>query len=47
MSEPERPANDPLDDDRQHPEDPAEGADAAQENEPDVPRVHPEDPAEG
>jgi hypothetical protein len=47
MSEPTAPQDDALDDDRQHPEAPAEGPDEEQDSRPDVPRVHPEDPAEG
>jgi len=32
---------------REHPQDPAEGADEETDERPDVPRVHSEDPAEG
>jgi hypothetical protein len=44
----DRPDDDvPGDELREHPEDPAEGADPDAEQRPDVPRVHPVDPAEG
>jgi hypothetical protein len=39
--------SDGLQDQRTHPEDPAEGATAGQTEETDIPREHSEDPAEG
>jgi hypothetical protein len=43
----ESPSDGLQDQERTHPEDPAEGATAGQTEEADIPRVHSEDPAEG
>jgi hypothetical protein len=43
----ESPSDGLQDQERTHPEDPAEGATTGQAEETDIPRVHSEDPAEG
>ena len=43
----ESPADGLQDQERNHPEDPSEGASGDQAETPDTPRVHSEDPAEG
>jgi hypothetical protein len=43
----ESPSDGLQDQERTHPEDPAEGATTGQTEESDIPRVHTEDPAEG